>query len=70
MPDLLINLILSTNIGISTATFHLLIPVYLNDLLGRDNRQKIEGALCTQFAGGCLYQYIMSEYRLLNEHGP
>lgn len=62
LPDVFVCLFLSTNIGIATATFHFLIPVYLYDLFGREYKLKLDGFLAAQFASGCLYQYVMSEY--------
>lgn len=61
LPDVFVCLLLSTNIGIAVATFHFLIPVYCYDLFGREYRLKLDGILASQFATGCLYQYVMSE---------
>lgn len=45
------------------ATFHFLVPVYVYDLYGRESKLKLDGILWTQFAFGCLYQYVMSELK-------
>lgn len=62
VPDILVCLFLSSNIGIAVATFHFLVPVYAYDLFGREYKLKVDGVLGVQFASGCLYQFVMSEY--------
>lgn len=70
VPDVLVCLILSTNIGIAVATFQFLIPVYAYDLFGREYKLQLDGILAAQFASGCLYQYVMSEYRIYSARYP
>lgn len=70
MPDVVVCLILSTNIGIAVATFHFLVPLYAYDLFGREYKLQLDGILAVQFASGCLYQYVMSEYRKYSARYP